>query len=138
MRSATSFTLERYADERLLSGLAPGAELTSPRPDAGEEGGKDPRSSLLEVRFEDLVRALREVNPTGTRARRRGALASLSSRLCGWRRERAKPKVARVLAFAISAWISGNSNCECVFFAHFFLRERASFFIFNFANFNLF
>jgi hypothetical protein len=88
MRSATSFALERYADERLLSGLAPGAELTSPRPDAGEEGGKDPRSSLLEVRFEDLVRALREVNPTGTRARRRGALASLSSRLCGWRRER--------------------------------------------------
>ena len=84
MRSATSFALERYADERLLSGLAPGAELTSPRPDAGE----DPRSSLLEVRFEDLVRALREVNPTGTRARGRGALASLSSRVRGWRRER--------------------------------------------------
>ena len=102
MRSATSFALERYADERLLSGWAPGAEASSgggrlPRSDAGEEGGeggkggKDPRSGLLEVRYEDLVRALREVNPTGsttTRVGGRGAVTSVASRLRGWRRER--------------------------------------------------
>ena len=46
MRSATSFALERYADERLLSGLAPGAEVA--------KGGRDASSGLLEVRFEDL------------------------------------------------------------------------------------
>ena len=50
LRSATSFALERYADERLLSGLAPGAEVA--------KGGRDASSGLLEVRFEDLLRAL--------------------------------------------------------------------------------
>lgn len=77
MRSATSFALERYADERLLSGLAPGVE-------AGARAG-GASSGLLEVRCEDLQRALREVNPTGSSpTRRRGTVA----RLLAWRRER--------------------------------------------------
>lgn len=77
LRSATSFALERYADERLLSGLAPGAEVA--------KGGRDASSGLLEVRFEDLLRALREVNPTGSKPTGgRGVVA----RLRAWRRER--------------------------------------------------
>ena len=76
----------------MLRGWAPGAEAglgggqTPP-----SEGGKDPRSGLLEVRYEDLVRALREVSPTGsttTRAGGRGVVASVASRIRGWRQER--------------------------------------------------
>jgi len=79
LRSATSFALERYADERLLSGLAPGAEV--------QKGGRAASSGLLEVSLEDLLRALREVAPTGSGPARAGVLGG-GARLRAWRRER--------------------------------------------------
>ena len=83
LRSATSFALERYADERLLSGLAPGVEAGDTTTRGGGRGGAS--SGLLEVRVEDLLRALREVNPTGSSPTRgKGVVA----RLRAWRRER--------------------------------------------------
>ena len=94
LRSATSFALERYVDERLLSGLSPGAGTASGAA-ATDAAAADPRSGLLEVRYEDLVRALREVTPTGsatTRAelagKRKGAAAALGNRIGSLRRER--------------------------------------------------
>ena len=76
LRSATSFALERYVDAALLDGWAAGeATLAASR-------GRFLRASsraaekrqlgvgLLEVQFEDLVRALHEVAPTGSAASR--------------------------------------------------------------------
>ena len=80
LRSSTSFALERYADERLLSGLAPAAEAN--------QVGRDVSSDLLEVRYEDIVRGLREVNPTGSAPTRAGGWGGVRSRLRAWRRER--------------------------------------------------
>ena len=89
LRSATSFALERYVDERLLQGFAPGTAVAAATAPSSSSSG------LLEVRYEDLVRALREVNPTGSAATRaelannkRGAVAALTGRLRKWRRER--------------------------------------------------
>ena len=80
----------------MLSGIAPGAALdakASKRPvSSGVSSG---RRGLLEVRYKDLVRALRETRPTGSSATRselaegsgRGLVASLSLRVRGLRRE---------------------------------------------------
>ena len=69
MRSATSFALERYVDAAILDGWAPGGARRSPPPAADDDA-----DGLLEVAFDDLVRALREASPSG-RGRAGGARA---------------------------------------------------------------
>lgn len=67
MRSATSFALERYVDDALLKGWAPGAAGASQA-----AGGADVEDAagLLEVAYEDIVRALREASPRRAFARK--------------------------------------------------------------------
>jgi vesicle-fusing ATPase len=93
IRAASSYALERYVDESLLHGDAAesgGAGETS-RADRDAEAT---RHGMLEVRYDDLVRALREVNPTGSDATRadlasngRGLVSSLRAKLRAWRCE---------------------------------------------------
>ena len=91
VRSATSYALERYVDEALLQGWEPGAA----RPAAGSAAAQDDASGLLEVAYEDLVRALREASPRPRYARRpmvgvkgeQGADRDLNQRVRGWWRE---------------------------------------------------
>ena len=76
----------------MLSGIAPGAALDAK---ASKRPVSSGRRGLLEVRYKDLVRALRETRPTGSSASRselaegsgRGLVASLSLRVRGLRRE---------------------------------------------------
>ena len=65
MRSATSYSLERYVEEALQQGWEPGAAKPA-RLASGDDGAADP----LEVRYEDLVRALREASPRKSFSRR--------------------------------------------------------------------
>jgi len=68
LRSATSFALERYVDSALLGGWAAGeAAVAASRRNAA---ATRQQVGLLEVQFDDLVRALREVSPTGSAASR--------------------------------------------------------------------
>ena len=84
-----SFALERYVDETLLKGAIPAAEQQKQKRTAQARA----RAGLLEVRFEDLERALGEVRPTGSSATRaelagkgRGLPARAALGLRGWRR----------------------------------------------------
>ena len=71
LRSATSFALERYVDAALLGGWVAGeAALAASRGRTAASGGSASPDGLLEVQFDDLVRALCEVNPTGSDASR--------------------------------------------------------------------
>jgi SpoVK/Ycf46/Vps4 family AAA+-type ATPase len=100
LRSATSFALERYIESTLLQGYAPGAtgvaiaKRQAQRAAASSAAGK--RRGVLEVSLEDLLRALREVHPTGSAASRaemrraggrRNAGAWAAGALRAWRRE---------------------------------------------------
>ena len=78
MRSVTSYSLERYVDEALLRGWDPGAAKPPAvaSSDDGEEG-------LLEVRYEDIERALREASPRKTFSRRTEAGAQGEARRRG-------------------------------------------------------
>ena len=67
IRSATSFALERYVEGTLLQGYAPG---TTGAAVAAQQAASESRRGLLEVSLEDLIRALREVHPTGSAASR--------------------------------------------------------------------
>ena len=62
LRSATSFALERYVQAAMLSGWEGGERAGGER--GGGEGSTGERG-LLEVRYGDLLKALREVNPSG-------------------------------------------------------------------------
>lgn len=86
MRSATSFALERYVDSALLRGWEAGVQDTSSG-DASS-GTRVDEGGLLEVQYDDLVRALREVEPSGSE-RRRGALAKAGRKVFGGRQVRA-------------------------------------------------
>ena len=107
LRSATSFALERYADEALMQGWAPGAGGRLATTDGGASDAVDgDTSSLLEVRYADLIRALREVRPTGdassrvelARATRGEVGGARRRRLRGWWREaRLRRQTERVL-----------------------------------------
>ncbi len=65
MRSATSYSLERYVDEALRNGWEPGAAKP-----ASVAGGADGEAEAMEVWYEDIVRALREATPRKTFSRR--------------------------------------------------------------------
>ena len=97
LRAAASYSLERYVEEAMLSGIAPGAAVDAKASKRPVSSGRvsSGRRGLLEVRYDDLVRALRETRPTGSSATRselaegsgRGLMASLSLRVRGLRRE---------------------------------------------------
>ena len=104
VRSASSYALERYMEGTLLSGYAPGAPPPSPT-SGGATAAGGARRGLLEIQLPDLIRALREVHPTGSGASRAehtsggiGAPAWASHRLRAWRREqRLRTRTARAV-----------------------------------------
>ena len=97
-RSAISFALERHVDETLLR------EARGPGGGGGDAGGS---RSVLEVRFEDLARALGEVRPAGdaaTRADLASSARGLASRaVTGYRGWRRRARLARATEKALAA-----------------------------------
>ena len=96
MRSATSYALERYVDEALLNGWEPGAAKKADAAAGSGGAGGDAEERLLEVCYEDIVRALREASPRAAYSRKPAAGANRQPggeqearlRLRGWWRER--------------------------------------------------
>ena len=77
MRSATSFALERYVDDALLKGWTPGAAgAAGAAASLGVADEDDDGAAMLEVEYDDIVRALREASPRPAYARRATAGAS--------------------------------------------------------------
>ena len=80
MRSATSFALERYVDGALLRGWTPGAAGAA----AAAAAAAADADGLLEVAYEDLVRALREASPRPAFARRADSRAGAQAQRAGF------------------------------------------------------
>ena len=67
MRSATSYSLERYVDEALRNGWEPGAAKPASGAGGIAAGGE---GEVMVVYYEDIVRALREASPRKSFSRR--------------------------------------------------------------------
>ena len=89
MRSATSFALERYVDGALLRGWTPGAAgaaaaAAGAAAAAAAAAAEADADGLLEVAYEDLVRALREASPRPAFARRADSRAGAQAQRAGF------------------------------------------------------